>query len=334
VAADGDSDDGGVAGEGGADAGMAGERAGRAGAAARISAPWLMVGSSLLFATMGVCVKLASEQYASGEIVMYRGLVGVVMIALLSRARGVSLKTRVPMMHLWRSVVGVSALTLWFYALGHLPLATGVTLNYMSSVWMALFLIGGAVVVGGARVDSRLVALVLLGFAGVALVLRPTLAHDQLGAGVVGLASGMLSALAYLQITTLGRVGEPELRVVFYFSIGSAVAGAGLTFGTGFHAHTARGLALLVATGLLATTAQVLMTRAYAIGRVLSNASLQYLGIAFSFLYGVWLFGDKVTLATTGGIVLIVAAGLGSTLLRARTLPPAASDTLAPPRES
>ena len=49
------------------------------------------------------------------------------------------------------------------------------TLNYMSSVWMALFLIGGAVLVGGARIDGRLIAAVLAGFAGVALVLRPTL---------------------------------------------------------------------------------------------------------------------------------------------------------------
>jgi S-adenosylmethionine uptake transporter len=293
-----------------------------------------MVGASFLFATMGVCVKLASQTYDVGEVVMYRGAVGVLMIAGLSRLRGVPLRTSVPWMHAWRSIVGVTALSLWFYAIGHLPLATAVTLNYMSSVWMALFLIGGAVVVGGARVDPRLVALVLVGFGGVALVLHPTLEKDQLGAGVIGLASGMLSALAYLQVTTLGRAGEPELRVVFYFSIGSMVAGLGMTVLGGHHAHTLRGLALLVATGLLATTAQVLMTRAYAIGRTLSNASLQYLGIAFSFLYGVFLFHDALTLSATAGIVLIVAAGLGATLLRANTLPATASDTLSPPNES
>jgi S-adenosylmethionine uptake transporter len=175
---------------------------------------------------------------------------------------------------------------------------------------------------------------VLVGFAGVALVLHPTLEKDQLGAGVIGLASGMLSALAYLQVTTLGRAGEPELRVVFYFSIGSMIAGLCMTLAGGHHAHTARGLALLVATGLLATTAQVLMTRAYAIGRTLSNASLQYLGIAFSFLYGVFLFHDALTVPATAGIVLIVAAGLGATMLRANTLPATAADTLSPPNES
>ena len=46
---------------------------------------------------------------------------------------------------------------------------------------------------------------------------------------------------------------------------------------------------------MLATAAQLLMTRAYGIGRTLVNASLQYLGIAFSFVYGVLLFDDPVT---------------------------------------
>jgi drug/metabolite transporter (DMT)-like permease len=300
-----------------------------------MSPPLLMICASFLFATMGVCVKLASDTYGAGEIVMYRGLVGVIGIACLARWRGVSLKTRVPAMHAWRSVVGVSALTLWFHAIGHMPLATAVTLNYMSSVWMALFLIGGAVVLGAQRVDPRLVSTVLVGFVGVALVLQPSMDRDQLAPGMVGLASGMLSALAYLQVTTLGRVGEPEIRVVFYFSIGGFLVGLMMALIQGWHTHhTLAGGLLLVATGVLATTAQILMTRAYAIGRPLSNASLQYLGIAFSFVYGIWLFHDPLTWMAVGGMVLIVGAGLAASRLRATTLSASAPDTLQPPLDT
>jgi S-adenosylmethionine uptake transporter len=173
-----------------------------------------------------------------------------------------------------------------------------------------------------ARIDGRLIGTVLVGFAGVALVLRPTLDQNQLWAGLVGLLSGMLSALAYLQVTALGRVGEPEYRVVFYFSLGGIAAGLLSSLWTGFHAHTWKGAALLLATGVLATTAQILMTRAYAIGRTLSNASLQYLGIVFSFLYGVVLFDDPVTWMALAGMLLIVGAGLAATLLRSRSAAP------------
>lgn len=281
-----------------------------------------MLAASFLFATMGVCVKLASAQYGTGELVFYRSLVGALAIAALVRVRGGSVRTAVPGMHFWRSLTGVCSLCLWFYAIGHLPVATAMTLNYMSSVWMALFLIGGAVMLGAQRVDGRLVATVLVGFAGVALVLRPSMAADQAWGGLAGLLSGMVSALAYLQITALGRVGEPEYRVVFYFSVGGMAAGALLGLWEGLGSHTARGVLLLLAIGVLATAAQMMMTRAYAIGRTLSNASLQYTGIAFSTGYGVLLFGDRIGWHALAGMLLIVGAGLAATLLRSRAAPP------------
>jgi S-adenosylmethionine uptake transporter len=282
-----------------------------------MSAAWLMVASSFLFAAMGVCVKLASSQYSAGEIVFYRGMVGTLGIWLVSRHLKGSLRTAVPGMHFWRCLTGVLALILWFYSIGKLPLATAMTLNYMSSIWMALFLVGGAVMLGSARVDHRLVFMVLLGFAGVAMILRPTIEQDQLWHGLVGLLSGMLAAMAYLQVTTLGRAGEPGYRVVFYFSVAGIVAGGLSLFWTGMGMHDLRGVLLLLAVGVLATAAQMMMTRAYAIGRVLVNASLQYLGIAWSFAFGVLVFDDPVTALALGGMALVVGAGLGATLLRA-----------------
>jgi drug/metabolite transporter (DMT)-like permease len=280
-----------------------------------------MVLSSLLFATMGVCVKYASEFYSSGEIVFYRGIVGAATIGFMVWRRGGSLRTPVPAMHFWRSLSGVLALSLWFYAIGGLPLATAMTLNYMSSVWMALFLLGGAIIMGGARIDGRLIATVLAGFAGVALILRPTIDDNQLWHGLVGLISGMLSATAYLQVTALGRIGEPEYRVVFYFSLGGVVAGALTMLAGGANPHTFKGVALLLAVGVLATVAQLLMTRAYATGKTLVNASLQYLGIVFAFLYGVLLFRDPVTWMAIAGMILIVVAGIAATFLRTKTAP-------------
>ena len=296
------------------------------------SAPLLMLGAALLFSLMAVCVKWASAQYSTGELVFYRSLIGTLFITAVARLRGTSLRTTLPSMHFWRGASGVLALLLWFYAIGGLPLATAMTLNYMSSVWMALFLLGGAVMLGSARVDGRLIAAVLTGFAGVALVLRPTLEQQQLWHGLAGLLSGLLAATAYLQITALGRAGEPTERIVFYFSLGGLGVGALWIALQGAHAHTPRGLALLLAIGLLATTAQMMTTRAYRIGRTLSNASLQYLGIVFSFGFGVLLFDDPVTWMALAGMALIVVAGLVATLLRSHQQHDAL-DTRTPPNE-
>lgn len=296
-----------------------------------MSAPWLMVIASFLFATMGVCVKLASAQYTSGELVFYRSVMGALLLVGYARWQVVSLATRLPGMHFWRSLSGVISLMLWFYSIGKLPLATAMTLNYMSSVWMALFLIGGAAMLGTGRIDGRLIGTVLLGFCGVAMILRPTIEQDQLWHGLVGLLSGMIAATAYLQVTTLGRAGEPEARIVFYFSVGGIVAGLLTMLWTGVSTHTAEGVLLLVSIGVLATAAQLMMTRAYRTGRTLVNASLQYLGIAYSFAFGVLLFDDRITWLALAGMALIVCAGLAATQLRSQSL---AADTVKNPTDT
>ncbi len=103
--------------------------------------------ASLLYAIMGVGVKWASTHYQAGAIVFYRSLVGLVMMAAVMRARGIGWRTRLPGMHLWRSAFGTTALCLWFVVIGGLPLATAMTLNAMSSVWIARFVLAGMVLI-------------------------------------------------------------------------------------------------------------------------------------------------------------------------------------------
>jgi S-adenosylmethionine uptake transporter len=134
--------------------------------------------------------------------------------------------------------------------------------------------------------------------------------------------------MAYLQVAALGRAGEPDTRVVFFFSIASMGGGALVTFlGDGWHAHTLHGLGLLLAVGLLATLAQLLLTRAYAIGKLLVNGSLQYLGIAWSYLYGMLLFGDRITGVSLLGMGLIALAGITATALREPLASPGEMET-------
>jgi S-adenosylmethionine uptake transporter len=288
-----------------------------------MQALWMVL-ASLFFATMGVCVKLASTTFNAFELVFYRGLVSMAFMAVVVQARGSSLLSPVPAMHAWRSVVGVASLLAWFYAIGYLPLATAMTLNYMSSVWVAAFLIGGAILYNrGAAAPGQgwLMLTVMAGFAGVVMILRPALDQDQLFAGVVGLISGLLAAMAYLQVTALGRAGEPEERTVFYFALASAVGGAlGMLF-TGFSTWQWDGAIWLLPIGVLASLGQWCMTRAYSQGATLVVASLQYSGIVFASLYSLLLFGDDIPLIGWLGMAVVVSSGILATVLRARALP-------------
>jgi S-adenosylmethionine uptake transporter len=277
-----------------------------------------MLFASFAFAAMGAGVKLVSPFYATSEIVMYRGLVGTVILFLTIRLQGGSLKTFFPRQHLVRSLVGVTSLWMWFYAIGKLPLATAVTLNYMAPIWLAtwMFFIGWWHAKGQA--EWPLVLAIVMSFVGVTLVLRPAVETNQWLGGAVGLLSSIVSAMAYMQVRNLGQMGEPEYRVVFYFSLTTTLAGF---FGTllengmsaPFHAHTWHSGLLLLAIGIPALLAQMAMTRAYRLGKVLVVANLQYTGIIFSSLWGMLLWGDVFDWHVWLGMGVILVSGIAAT---------------------
>jgi S-adenosylmethionine uptake transporter len=198
------------------------------------------------------------------------------------------------------------------------------TLNYMSGVWVAAFLVGGTLVMGRLQDATRqgpIVLTVLAGFSGVIMILRPTIEQNQLFAGVIGLLSGLGAALAYMQVAALGRLGEPETRTVFYFSVGTTVVGGAAVLLTGATAWTWPHALWLLPIGVLAALGQLCMTRAYSSGATLLVANLQYSGIVFAALYGLFLFGDQIPLIGWAGMALIIASGIAATALRNRTLP-------------
>ena len=293
-----------------------------------------MVLSAFIFSTMAVCVKFASTHFNNAELIFYRGLIGMVFMAIFARMRGTSLATKVLPMHIWRSVVGVVALSTWFYAIAHLPLATAMTLNYMSSVWIAAFLVGGTLMFAkaGERIQSQgpLVAAILASFAGVVMLLRPTIAQNQAFAGLIGLLSGLGAAFAYMQVMAIGRMGEPEIRTVFYFAGGTVVAGligmtvAGVSTWNWTHALW------LPPIGILASLGQLAMTKAYSMsanhGGTLMVANLQYSGIVFAALYGLILFGDNIPWMGWAGMALIISSAVAATVLRARAAPNAPAE--------
>ncbi len=302
-----------------------------------MSSLWMLF-ASFAFSAMGAAVKLASSIYSTSEIVMYRGAIGTVMLLMLIAAQRGSLRTAFAGAHLWRAAVGVVSLWLWFYAIAKLPLATAVTLNYMAPIWMAFFLLCLGWWQSKKHVEWPLIAAIVMSFVGVTLVLQPAVASNQWLGGMVGVMSSVLSALAYLQVRKLGQMGEPEYRVVFYFSLMTACAGI---FGTLLEGrpegqplltpHTAHGAGLLLAIGVTALVAQMAMTRAYRVGKVLVVANLQYTGIIFSSLWGMLLWNDVFSWTVWLGMGVILASGIAATFYNTRSTPRGAAVTTTDP---
>jgi drug/metabolite transporter (DMT)-like permease len=274
-----------------------------------------MLLAGVLFAAMGVFAKWGAAHFTSAELVFYRSLFGFVSLGLLARVRGWPLATPHWRLHLTRGVAGVVSLGLYFHCIAKLPLATAVTLNYTSPLFLALF----TTVLLHERFHRPLVAAIGLSFAGVILLLEPTLREDQVRDGLLGLASGLLAAVAYLNVKQLGATGEPGWRVVYWFTVVSMVVSLAWVAATGFSPLTGPGAGLLVGLGVTATIAQYAMTLAYHKGHTLVVGAFAYSTVVFSALFGIVLWGEALGGIAWTGIAMILAGGVLS--LRAAPRP-------------
>ncbi|MBW7861643.1 MAG: DMT family transporter [Rhodocyclaceae bacterium] len=265
-----------------------------------------MVLASLLFACMGVCVKLGTQWFSVGEMVFFRGAIAMIMATGVAALQGIPLRTRNWRLQASRSAAGSLALLCYFFALGVLPLATAVTLNYTSPIFVAVLL----ALVFRERLRWPVLASVLLGFAGVVLLLQPTLSPDQWLGAAAGLGSGLIASFAYLSVRELGRAGEPEVRTVFWFSATTTLLGLPWATGSTITTTDPGGWAALAGIGLFGGAAQFAMTRAYRFGKTIVSANLAYTTVIFSSLFGVWFWDETLPLGAWVAIALIIASGV------------------------
>jgi len=267
-----------------------------------------MIAASFLFACMGVCVKFAAETHSAVEITFYRSFISLILMFGLVRLLGVPLQTPHWRWQVSRGVVGFIALFGYFYAITLLPLATAVTLNYTSAIFLAIYL-----GIAGMRIGAGIVGALAVGLVGVVLLLKPTLHADQMIGGLIGLASGVMAGMAYFSVRELGARGEPEMRTVFYFSLVSSVcAGIWLLFSE-LHAVDLRSGLLLLGVACFATVAQLAMTRAYTRGKTLMSAALAYSTVIFSSLFGALFWGEVLDASAWFAISLIILSGIAAT---------------------
>ena len=268
---------------------------------------WMLV-AGLLFGLMGVFVKLGAAHFSHIELVFYRSFFGLLLVYLIMRSQRISIATQYARNHLWRGISGSVALALFFYCITVLPLATAVTLNYTAPLFLTLL----TMLVFKDKFHLPLTLAIALGFAGVLLLLQPTLQRDQLLPGLLGLISGFLAGVAYLNVKQLGIVGEPDTRTVFYFSLIATIGSALWMLFDTVHAITLQGFAILLGLGGSATLAQLAMTRAFRTGNTLVVSSLAYSTIIFASLFGIVLWNELLPLSSWLGMAFIIAGGVVS----------------------
>jgi len=275
----------------------------------------LKVASVAVFVGMSSCIKAAGELPA-GQIVFFRSFFAMFPIVAFLAFSGelrTGFKTRNPLGHVARGIVGVASMGMGFFALTRLPLPEAITLNYAQPLFVVMF----SAIFLGEYIRLYRWAAVVVGLVGVTIVSLPKLTLFGSGAGMdngelagvlAAFGGAAMSAVAMLLVRKLVQT-EKTATIVLWFSMTASVL-ALLSIPLGWAAVTASQAALLVTAGFCGGIAQILMTEAYRHAEASTVAPFEYTSIILALIVGYVVFGDQPTWHILAGGSIVIGAGI------------------------
>lgn len=271
--------------------------------------------SVVLMVCMTAMIKFASAEVPPGQAVFFRSFfaIPVILIWVIWRGDlGSGLKTVQPMGHVWRGLVGTTAMGLGFAGLAYLPLAEAQAIQYTAPLLVVIF----AAMFLGEQVRAFRLTAVALGMTGVLIVLSPrlnTLSGDVVGSGaafgaMLVLFSAVFAALAQVFVRKMVHT-ERTSAIVFWFSVtASVMALFTLPFGWVWPSPTV--LVMLICAGLFGGVGQIFLTNSFRLAPVSVVAPFEYLSMLLTVAIGYWAFDEVPTLIMLAGVALVIAAGV------------------------
>jgi len=279
--------------------------------------------TGIAFKLSSVCVFLgmssllkASEGVPSGQLVFFRSFFAIlpILVYLIWKGElGVGLKTRHPVSHLLRGLVGTGGMMTGFFALTQLPLAEAITISYATPLLIVVF----SAVFYHEQVRLYRWSAVLVGLVGVIIIIWPRLTvfsggiSDMSGATLGAVSALVAAGFAATAMVLVRKLVETErsATIVLYFSVTSSVLGLA-TLPFGWVMPTAEQFALLIGAGIFGGIGQILLTESYRHADMSVVAPFEYASLILSVAIGYVIFHDVPTIEMLAGGAIVVGSGL------------------------
>lgn len=257
-----------------------------------------MLIATVFFSLMNLSVKMLPHIPAI-EIVFFRSLVSFVLSWLILKRKKIPLFGNNKKLLISRGVTGALALMMYFYTLQRIPLATAVTLQYLSPIFTTLI----GIYFVRERIRWLQILFFMLSFAGIVMIEgfdpRLTVVFT-----LIGVLSAFFSGISYNIIRRLSTSEHP-LVIVFYFPLVTLPV-AGIWSALTWVQPKAWDWALLILVGVLTQFAQFYMTKSYQNEKLANVANLNYLGIIYALGLGYVFFEETFSLLTFLGMALVL----------------------------
>jgi drug/metabolite transporter (DMT)-like permease len=269
-----------------------------------------MLVSTFSFSLMQLCVKFLPHLPAH-ELILFRSIISLVLSLGFLVPKRINPLGNNRRLLLMRGFFGMMALSLFFLTLQELPLASAVTIQYLSPIFTSII----AIFILGERMRGRQWLFIAIAFAGV-VVLKGFDERVSTPYLLLGIASSLFAGAAYNCVRLLKDSDHPVV-VVFYFPLVATPVMAVLSY---FEWVTPVGTdwVWLLLLGVFTQVGQLYMTKALQAEKANLVTSMKYLGAVYALVYGYFLFDETYDLLSLLGIVLVLAGVVLNVLFKER----------------
>ena len=262
------------------------------------------LGSALCFAIMAMCIKIASSELHSTQLVFFRSLFGLIIILPIVLPKGMTfIKTSILKMHIFRGFISICAMCCFFYAIANIGLSESTLLNATSPLFIGLM----SMPILKEKVSLSTAIALVIGFIGVVFILKPGTALFTFAA-LVGLCSGFFIASAKVLVRYMANT-EPVLRTVFYFSITTTIY-SGLLMFWFWQTPSYADIGMMVLAAICATGGQTLLTYSFTHNKAVTVAPFTYVTVVIATIIGWVGWNELPDLGSSIGAILIISACL------------------------
>jgi drug/metabolite transporter (DMT)-like permease len=258
-----------------------------------------MLIATVCFAVMNVFVKLVTH-IPPIEIVFFRSLVSFFMSFVMLKAQNVNIWGNRKSILISRGLVGAVSLSIYFYTLQKIPLASAITIQYLSPIFTAIL----GIMLLKEKVKSLQWLFFGISFFGVVMIqgfdtrVPPDLA-------LLGLTAAFFAGLAYNFVRMLSTTEHP-LVIVFYFPLVTLPL-AGIYCLFYWETPVGTDWIILLLIGVLTQIAQFYMTKAYQLEVLSKVAGVKFIGIIFAIVFGLFIFGETYPVLAYLGMAVVLS---------------------------
>ncbi|HYM17223.1 MAG TPA: DMT family transporter [Micropepsaceae bacterium] len=264
--------------------------------------------ATLLFAFMFASIRWLGTYLPVGEIVFFRGLLGMIVIVIVALAAGGPqlLLTRHIGSHAVRSIAGTISMFCYFSAYIFLPLADATAITFASPLFVVIL----AAMMLDEKVHAYRWSAVVIGFLGVLVIVGPeaNLARGAALGASLALMGAALAALAMIYIRRMSA-HEHSVTIAFYFMVTSCTLSL-LTLPFGWTVPGREQALVLLITGCSGGIGQVFLSLSYRYSEASVLAPFDYVAMIWAVVLGYFVFDELPTVGVWIGAAIVIAAGL------------------------